>query len=767
MLNLIPPRPSWASGFSGRRAEHDEESSRRTSSIIHGAWPSRNASNFLIIGEAEPVVDDRRQVETSRHNDGLYTVEKGLVRYRGSQSNRTAETDNETDGNEPDRDHSHPTFGLWEMLKVRRPQKWDVLNKLLTQPTTEMPTSTSSLNWNESSSAFSFRLENDDSSVLVTEINSLALELTIPPATTASSQLPDMTTASTDWNGSQSRDSGWVHSTQPATPHQLEGSWLVVRIDDSTLYAVTATFANNGTLIFQRLETAGLDGLNQSSWQDLSHVEAYYPGFSQVAKNKPNRIVIQSTVIALTGETLNVMNDVEREGGSQAIKTPQSVVMGNQTVLIPSTSPWAGNEPAVFAVIKANGTDEIIPILPVDSYNSSFRKVDNNKMSENDVQPLSDVNSTIPSVLPFVTPMPNNSAEEQMAPPLLKTLENLLLTHLLPPITSSSSISSVSSSLPSSSTTSTSSPSSLLHHSNGEVTVSNWTEVSQPVESVMMSSNSMPSSTTPPPEANMKSPAHYDPTINESTLSSHSVIIPMRSSSPKLQLVSSYPAMHPELIGNPELFTKDQLSLMAVSEKPPISTTPTTLATISPAPIQMFTLRPVVESIVDSVVTKAPPKKSPGIASLILSHTAALLTGKKNPPLGSNNNRPESTTNSTEILFNTSQTLAPILKSVHVIVATPISDPEQEEELRYRSVDYSGVKNRKEQSVTANNSSWAFPSFNQLIESPDLFRAGPSTVQRPVNTKPVSSLNDNRTADELPPLPRNIILFHYFYSFLN
>lgn len=729
---MLPPRPSWASGLSGRRAENDGVTSRRTTSLMENPWPRQNVSNLFIIGEAEPVIDDRRHVESSRQNDGFYTIEKGLVRYRSSQK-----VDNEADGSQTDTHHSYPTLGLWEMLKKRRPQKWDVLNKLLTQPTTEeMPTSTSSLNWNESFS--SSQTENDDS-VLVTEINSRTQEPTIPSATTTTSIQPPNMTA--HWNGSQSQDSGSVHSIEMVTTHRPE-SRLVVRIDDLTSYSATNTF-DNGTLVFQRSPTFR-DGLNQSTTlRNLSDVELFYPGFSQIANTRPDRIMVQSVILASMDETFN---NVEEE--SQAVRPPQSIMMGNQSVLIPSTSPWAGNHSGIFSIPSINDTEEVDG-KHVDPIDSNFRKIDEIKMDDNSVHPdplQVALSLAVPAVITNVTALPSSLAEEQMSPPLLKTLENLLLTHLLPPMTSSSST-SVASSSPSTLLSTESinpPPSGELHHSEPALPiVGDWADAWQLVEPVRMSTTS-PNSTTALPEAINNSPAYYDPAINEATLSSHSVIIPARSLSPMMQPVPTYPVIRPELIEYPGVFTTDQQSLTAVSEKPPVSSTSSTSTTISSSPIQMFTLRPVSESVGESVViTKPPSKKNSGIASLILAHTAALISGRK---------LPQSSRSTNQIKLNSSRTLTPVAASVHVIVATPIPDPDQEEALRYRSLD-SGVNHKQ----NPNSTSWSFPSFSQLIETPDLLHTDPVPVERPTNATLVSSLSNNQTAADLPPLPRESV----------
>lgn len=701
---------------------------------MESSWPRQNVSNLLIIGEAEPVIDDRRHVESSRQNDGFYTIEKGLVRYRSSQ-----QVEKEAGGSPADTHHSYPTFGLWEMLKKRRPQKWDVLNKLLTQSTTEeMPTSTSSLNWNESFSS-SQQTENDDS-VLVTEINSLTQEPTIPPATTTSTQPPNLTAY---WNGSQSQDSGSIHSMQTVTTHQTE-SWLVVRVDDLTSYSATNTY-DNGTLVFKRSQIIR-DGFNQSSTRpSLSDIELYYPGFGQIAKTNPDRIIVHNVILASMDEPLK---DVEEE--SQAVRPPHSIMMGNQSVLIPSNSPWTGiNQPELYSIPTTNDTE--VDRKQIDLIDSNFRKIDEIKMDDNKVEhdPLQlALNLAVPAVITNVTSLPSSLAEEQMSPPLLKTLENLLLTHLHPPMTSSSST-SVASSSPPSSLSSTQSPNppswSELHHSELALPIEgDWPDAWQLVEPVGMSTTS-PTSTTALPEAIVDSPAYYDPAINEATLSSHSVIIPARgSSSSMLQFIPSYPAVRPELIEYPGVFTTDEQSLTAVSEKPPVSSSASsTSTTISSSPIQMFTLRPVSGEAV--VITKPPSKKNSGIASLILAHTAALISGRKSP-------HSSRSTNQTDIKSNSTSTLTPIAASVHVIVATPIPDPDQEEALRYRSLD-SGVNHKKK----SNSTSWSFPSFSQLIETPDLLHTGPVPVERPANATPVSSWNNNQTADNLPLLPRELI----------
>lgn len=251
-----------------------------------------------------------------------------------------------------------------------------------------------------------------------------------------------------------------------------------------------------------------------------------------------------------------------------------------------------------------------------------------------------------------------------------------------------------------------------------------------------------------------------------------------------LQLAPSYPLrtglVRPESAEN--VFTTDQLSLMAVSEKPPISATPTTLPTIFPSPaIQMFTLRP--ESSVSrlgghhSVASQPPPpppkKKSGGLASLILAHTSALMSGKNSPFFNahrynpSNNNNHQFDNNnisrSEDLYRQTKKNPAlepiPMVASVHVIVATPFPDPEQEEEMRHRSLD-SGVRRNKEPAAKIGNStSWNFPSFSQLIESPELLLPGSTELSVPTEDSPVTPISSyhDEPAGELPRLPRKKI----------
>lgn len=814
MLALIQPRPSWTPSFLGRRAEvipsRKEESTSRTSSFNGLApWPSHNASNLLIIGEAEPVIDNQRHVETSRKSDGLFTVEKGMVRYRGSQQG----VDLGGNGHYPP---TPSTFGLWEMLKMRRPQKWEALSKLLpTQSTTERepaiePTTTSTIafSWNteETENESHHQLENHDSLIL-TEINSrteetsTVLPITTTGTTTGSEEQPDTTTI-TNRDASPPEDSGSIPTTpKPVVAHQLKSSWLVVRVDESTCYAVTDSFANNGTIVFKRFQTSGA---NQSGWNDLSDIEAYYPGFSQVAVTKPAQLTILTTIVVNVDETLSEQREYTTAQPDHADS------MGEQlTVLIvATTSSPVGNETIAFdssqndsvAVvdneedIKLETTNTVAHHLQ--SLNTGFRKVDDDESAVNSIEPkleneeedpLVAMNLAISAVVNNVTAVPTSSDEEQMTPPLLKTLEQLLLTHLLPQISSSSSISSPMSSFPTnfnvtspstststvgtvynftsaspltststSTTSNTSAPTStttesyfswLLHQSaplEPIQSINDWTFASQLIEPARISSTDPASlSTTVLPEQIIQAPTHYDPAINAGTLSSHSMIISARSPSSSQPVSPPYPLRKPI---SERIVTSNGFSLTAVTD----SQKPLTNA----FPIQMFTVKPEIEA--PKIVTNKPAsKKNTGLASLILAHTSALMSGK-NSPFFNSHQRSSNSSDSRQTKRNSLPEPAPVTASVHVIVASPFPDPEQEEQLRRRSLE-SRVRNNHKNSIHTGNASWAFPSFSQLIESPELMlvsvASSNSSIIRAVNTSPVSSFNGN-TNNDLPLLPR-------------
>ncbi|XP_057367125.1 uncharacterized protein LOC130688187 isoform X2 [Daphnia carinata] len=809
MLALIPARPSWTPGFLGRRTEaistRKEESSSRTSSLNGLApWSSHNASNLLIIGEAEPVVDDQRHVETSRKSAGLFTVEKGMVRYRGSQRGE------DLNGNGHYPPESPSTFGLWEMLKLRRPQKWEALNKLLpSQSTTEREpaiepttTSTTPFSWNteQAKNESHHWLENVDSLTL-TEINSRTEEAsTILPTTIASitdsQEQPD---ATTDRNASSSEDSGSIPTTRPSpiASHQLNSSGLVVRIDESIYYAVTDSFTDNGTIVFKRFQT---NGANQSGWSDLSDIEVYYPGFGQVAINKPAQLIVFTTIVA------NV-DEIRSQQQEYATTQPaQTGTMGERPTVPIVTSTLSPVETETIAfdtnrnVTVADNEEDVkqgaanIVAHQLQSLSPVFRKVDDDKSAVNSVEPNLDneaadvaMNFAVSALVNNVTDVPTSSTEEQMTPPLLKTLENLLLTHLLPPISSSSSISSSVASSPaifnvtspstpssttvrtvyhftsaspststSSSTTSTASTSAttststesyfswLLHHAASAEpirSINDWSFASQLIEPARMSPTDPAShSTTVVPEEIIQAPVHYDPAINAGTLSSHSMIIPARSSS----IVQSLPSRKPI---SERIVTTDQFSLNAVTDKRPVSQT-------IASPIQMFTLKPEVEA--SKIVTNKPvSKKNSGLASLILAHTSALMSGK-NSPFSNGNRRPSNSSDNRQTKRNSLPEPAPVTASVHVIVASPFPDAEQEEQLRQRSLD-SRVRNNNKNAIKTGNSSWAFPSFSQLIESPELLlsnvASSNASIIRAVNSAPISSFNGN-TNDDLPSLPR-------------
>ena len=109
--------------------------------------------------------------------------------------------------------------------------------------------------------------------------------------------------------------------------------------------------------------------------------------------------------------------------------------------------------------------------------------------------------------------------------------------------------------------------------------------------------------------------------------------------------------------------------------------------------------------------------------------------------------------------------------NVHVITALSFPDPEQEEEMRHRSVDSRPTK-------VANSSNWAFPSFTQLIESPELILPAadlqlsvPIAEDRPSATQPISSYNGGGPVGDLPQLPRkkhnlDEIVFFLLHQFL-
>lgn len=824
MLALIPPRPSWTPGFLGRRTEaistRKEESSSRTSSFNGLApWSSHNASNVLIIGEAEPVIDDQRHVETSRKSDGLFTVEKGMVRYRGSQRGE------DLNGNGHYPPESPSTLGLWEMLKLRRPQKWEALNKLLPTQSTSLPerepatepttTSTTPFSWNteQSKNESHHWLENVDSLTL-TEINSRTEEASTVLATTTASttsnsqEQPDATTIA-NRNASQAEDSGWIPPTTSPSPiasHQLNSSWLVVRIDESTCYAATDSFTNNnGTIVFKRFQT---NGVNQSGWSDLSDIEAYYPGFGQVAVTKPAQLIVFTTIVAA-----NVDETSSRQQEYATTQAAQTDTMGEHSTvpIVTSTSSPVETETIAFhtnqndtVTVLENEEDtkqEAANIVPhqLQSLSPGFRKVDDDKSAVNSVEPNLDneaadtaMNFAVLALVNNVTDVPTRSTEEQMTPPLLKTLENLLLTHLLPPISSSSSISSSISSSPanfsvtspstpssttvgivynftsaspststSSSTTSIASTSAttststesylswLLHHAASAEpiqSINDWSFASQLVEPARMSPTDPAShSTTVLPEEIIQAPVHYDPSINAGTLSSHSMIIPARN--PSIVQPLSLPSRKPI---SERIVTADQFSLKTVTDKLPVSQSSLTIA----SPIQMFTLKPEIEA--PKIVTNKPAsKKNTGLASLILAHTSALMSGK-NSPFFNDNRRSSNSSDSRQTKKNFLPEPAPVTASVHVIVASPFPDAEQEEQLRQRSLD-SRVQNNNRNAIKTGNSSWAFPSFSQLIESPELLltnvASSNSSIIRPVNSAPISSFNGN-TNDDLPSLPR-------------
>ncbi|EFX63455.1 hypothetical protein DAPPUDRAFT_268400 [Daphnia pulex] len=131
--------------------------------------------------------------------------------------------------------------------------------------------------------------QNDDS-VLETVISSSQTEeeeiifrpsSLLQPAASSQQQLPDAIRA-TNRDGFQSEEDSIRTTPQPTAPNRFNNSWLVVRVDDSTCYATTDSFANNGTIVFKRFQSV----CNQSDWTDLSNIENYFPRVWSDRRNK-------------------------------------------------------------------------------------------------------------------------------------------------------------------------------------------------------------------------------------------------------------------------------------------------------------------------------------------------------------------------------------------------------------------------------------------------------------------------------------------------
>jgi len=219
----------------------------------------------------------------------------------------------------------------------------------------------------------------------------------------------------------------------------------------------------------------------------------------------------------------------------------------------------------------------------------------------------------------------------------------------------------------------------------------------------------------------------------------------------------------------------EQSLVTAVADQPPLRSP---LASTQPSSIQ---IRPSYANNNKSLILSYSNKLEPlplsvspkeegnsssgtggGLASLILAHTAALIAGKPSPfgkqpgvlkqpvsvPAAAPNNKTSSS-----------------VPGVHIILATALPDHvEPEDDYRYRSLDSSIESNEtKTMSKDSSGSNWAFPSFNQLINSADSFLSSalsPFFPVKSVDPPAISSYNESAPMDPvLPLLPSECHIF--------
>lgn len=378
------------------------------------------------------------------------------------------------------------------------------------------------------------------------------------------------------------------------------------------------------------------------------------------------------------------------------LQLPHAVKIDNQTVLVPPTSPWATNE--TFAYTSPNITSS--PAISNRTATVEGKLSNRLVYSNRNITSSTGINRTvtierkpshsvIQNSLPSVTDVPSSVAEEQMDPPIL----------------------------PVSTSTSTSSSSWLVQYTHPEVNepISDW----QMAEQLMQRPRLQPST----PSSTTKQPVSVTSTTTRPIVNLVIGTAPVQSS------------------------TEQSSTATAVVDRPSIRTTPTTPATTQFLPQRDNANNSFILTSQKVDVAPSTPISGGGLTSLIMAHTAALMSGKPSP-FGRHSGKPFGT------FLVTPTTRKSSTPAVHIIVATALPDPL--DDYRYRSLDQSNntINNINNTSVN----SWSFPSFNQLIESSvslltDTFGLTSSLLETNDRVDNVSSYNRMAPDPVLPLFP--------------
>lgn len=507
---------------------------------------------------------------------------------------------------------------------------------------------------------------------------------------------------------------------------------LVIRVNATTIYVASTSFPN-GTIIFE-LSTSNSSIPKGANWKNLAEAEEMYPGFTKMASIRPFRVMIDGSGRNTISEKEHLIKD--------DLPTPVQID-DKQTVLVPSTSPWSSTNNNTISIIFRNQNGSNIALKPIEM-NKVLKKPDT---------------STSPTV---ITEIPSGPIDEQMAPPVLPPLTQLQV--------SSSSTSSSSSW--------------LVHHSQpGEnQPISDWGMAGQvmqrprlqPSDNTATSTTTTSSSTTTTTRKSTTSKSTTTTRKPTTTVPSSTTTAPS-STTKTSKTTTTWKPMDPDpiaasmqivnyLLGS----STEQSVVTAVADQPPIRSP---LASTQPSSIQT---RPTYannnKTLILSYSNKleplpASPKEESsssgtggGLASLILAHTAALIAGKPSPfgrqpgvlkqPVSVPAAAPSNKTSSTSV------------PGVHIILATALPDHvEPEDDYRYRSLDSSIESNETKTMTMSKDSSssinWAFPSFNQLINSADSFlnsALSPFFPLKSVEPPVISSYNQSTPMDPVLPL---------------
>ena len=509
-------------------------------------------------------------------------------------------------------------------------------------------------------------------------------------------------------------------TASPDVSKHTDSSLLAVRVNGSTFYAAQTTFSN-GTVIFERSTSTDLEATKKEHptwrWHDLADVETYYPGFTQMVRLLPARLIIRSSVVTSNlgqDEPQTTVGPIDPPDASVGLRQlPHTVRIDDQTVLVPSNSPWAGNGTLVYksrnvADVPTANRSGHVSVDHVESFYPGFRAAAESKpthvLVQNSVQHPNESQ-------PIVTDVPNGPFEEQVPPPVLPAV-----TH---PLTTSSSSSPSSSS------------SWLLQYSQTDANqpLTDWSMASQVMQRArLQSTSSIPSSTTAAATSTSSTTTTTTTTTKKPPPAvANLVLIPLASSS-------------------------TEQTLTAVGDKPPGRTAPTLKPVIPTSYILQSKPDPVpVFPAPASAPIPAAAGGSGGLASLIMAHTAALISGKPSP-FGRHSPLPGKSSHLMAPFVNSipsSANKSSGVPAVHIIVATALPDPDllttTEDTLRFRSLD--SVENNKNKT-----SSWAFPSFSQLMDSADSFLASAFGSARQQSGGPVSSYNRSSVEDPVLPL---------------